>query len=122
MEFGGGLERRVCSLAMETEKVVIFVSEIASFGRNFAASISSASQTKAASTQENTSQILNSRSSSDVPAAPINAAVGGKASLQPKRTPVTEREIEAILVRKTYFTTLEFTVHSFHIGENNLGH
>ncbi|KAL5744806.1 hypothetical protein ACOSP7_027676 [Xanthoceras sorbifolium] len=58
----------------------------------------SASQTKAASTQENTSQILNSRSSSDVPAAPINAAVGGKASLQPKRTPVTEREIEAILL------------------------
>ncbi|KAG5533867.1 hypothetical protein RHGRI_027908 [Rhododendron griersonianum] len=34
---------------------------------------------------------------SDVPAAPINTAVGGKASLQPKRTPVSEREIDAIL-------------------------
>ncbi|XP_015878228.3 uncharacterized protein LOC107414599 isoform X1 [Ziziphus jujuba] len=36
--------------------------------------------------------------SSDVPAPPINTAVGGKASLQPKRTPVTDREIEAILL------------------------
>ncbi|XP_058184120.1 uncharacterized protein LOC131301739 [Rhododendron vialii] len=35
---------------------------------------------------------------SDVPAAPINTAVGGKASLQPKRTPVSEREIDAILL------------------------
>lgn len=33
-----------------------------------------------------------------MPAPPSNAAVGGKASLQPKRTPVSEREIEAILV------------------------
>ncbi|XWS37966.1 hypothetical protein CRYUN_Cryun19dG0090200 [Craigia yunnanensis] len=39
-----------------------------------------------------------SRSSSDVPAPPINTAVGGKASLLPKRTPVSEREIEAILL------------------------
>ncbi|GFY83424.1 hypothetical protein Acr_03g0001980 [Actinidia rufa] len=39
-----------------------------------------------------------SMSSSDVPAAPINTAVGGKASLQPKRTPVSDREIDAILV------------------------
>ncbi|XVF10043.1 hypothetical protein REPUB_Repub07fG0149800 [Reevesia pubescens] len=38
------------------------------------------------------------RSSSDVPAPPINTAVGGKASLLPKRTPVSEKEIEAILV------------------------
>ncbi|WRX16935.1 hypothetical protein QQP08_009422 [Theobroma cacao] len=38
------------------------------------------------------------RSRSDVPAPPINTAVGGKASLLPKRTPVSEREIEAILV------------------------
>ncbi|OAY48445.1 uncharacterized protein LOC110617355 [Manihot esculenta] len=37
-------------------------------------------------------------SRSDVPAPPSNAAVGGKASLQPKRTPVSEREIEAILL------------------------
>ncbi|KAF7131835.1 hypothetical protein RHSIM_Rhsim09G0205000 [Rhododendron simsii] len=35
---------------------------------------------------------------SDVPAAPINTAVGGKASFQPKRTPVSEREIDAILL------------------------
>ncbi|CAL5405297.1 unnamed protein product [Camellia sinensis] len=35
---------------------------------------------------------------SDVPAAPINTAVGGQASLQPKRTPVTDREIEAVLI------------------------
>ncbi|KAK4797322.1 hypothetical protein SAY86_029648 [Trapa natans] len=35
---------------------------------------------------------------SDVPAAPSNMAVGGKATLQPKRTPVSDREIEAILV------------------------
>ncbi|KAG7981331.1 hypothetical protein I3843_05G228300 [Carya illinoinensis] len=36
-------------------------------------------------------------SKSDVPAAPTNTAVGGKASLQPKRTPVSDKEIEAIL-------------------------
>lgn len=35
---------------------------------------------------------------SDVPAPPTNMAVGGKATLQPKRTPVSDREIEAILV------------------------
>lgn len=40
------------------------------------------------------------RTMSDVPAAPINTAVGGKASLQPKRTPVSDREIDAILVSK----------------------
>ncbi|TXG71225.1 hypothetical protein EZV62_006160 [Acer yangbiense] len=56
--------------------------------------------TKAVSTKENTHKILNSRTSSDVPAAPINTAEGGKASLQPKRTPVSEREIEAILVKQ----------------------
>ncbi|KAG2709626.1 hypothetical protein I3760_05G248300 [Carya illinoinensis] len=37
-------------------------------------------------------------SKSDVPAAPTNTAVGGKASLQPKRTPVSDKEIEAILL------------------------
>ncbi|KAJ9679820.1 hypothetical protein PVL29_021666 [Vitis rotundifolia] len=36
-------------------------------------------------------------STSEVPAPPINTAMGGKASLQPKRTPVSDREIEAIL-------------------------
>ncbi|KAG9448284.1 hypothetical protein H6P81_014412 [Aristolochia fimbriata] len=36
--------------------------------------------------------------SSEVPAPPRNTTVGGKASLQPKRTPVSEREIEAILM------------------------
>ncbi|XP_039010918.1 uncharacterized protein LOC120139878 isoform X2 [Hibiscus syriacus] len=41
---------------------------------------------------------LIARSSSDVPAPPINTAVGGKASLLPKRTPVSEREIEAIML------------------------
>ena len=38
------------------------------------------------------------RSSSEVPASPQNTAAGGKASLQPKRTPVTDREIEAVMV------------------------
>ncbi|XVF51003.1 hypothetical protein PTKIN_Ptkin04bG0148900 [Pterospermum kingtungense] len=42
--------------------------------------------------------ISRSRSRSDVPAPPLNTAVGGKASLLPKRTPVSEREIEAILL------------------------
>ncbi|MBA0795960.1 hypothetical protein Gohar_006775 [Gossypium harknessii] len=44
--------------------------------------------------------IARSRLGSDVPAPPSNTAVGGKASLLPKRTPVSEREIEAILVSK----------------------
>ncbi|KAJ4822617.1 hypothetical protein Tsubulata_020948 [Turnera subulata] len=53
-------------------------------------------------TQSSTSATANtaprqfSMSKSDVPAPPSNTAVGGKASLQPKRTPVTDREIEAI--------------------------
>ncbi|KAK1269314.1 hypothetical protein QJS04_geneDACA008189 [Acorus gramineus] len=29
---------------------------------------------------------------------PANAGVGGKASVQPKRTPVTDKEIEAVMV------------------------
>ncbi|XP_057950399.1 uncharacterized protein LOC131145393 [Malania oleifera] len=37
-------------------------------------------------------------SRSDVPAAPKNTAVGGKASLLPKRTPVSDKEVEAILL------------------------
>ncbi|KAL9262633.1 hypothetical protein AKJ16_DCAP17363 [Drosera capensis] len=39
---------------------------------------------------------------SDVPRPPSNSAVGGQASLQPKRTPVTDREIEAILLGGDY--------------------
>ncbi|XP_058100398.1 uncharacterized protein LOC131245156 [Magnolia sinica] len=35
---------------------------------------------------------------SEVPAPPSNTALGGKASLQPKRTPVSDKEIEAILL------------------------
>ncbi|XP_042481815.1 uncharacterized protein LOC122062176 isoform X1 [Macadamia integrifolia] len=37
-------------------------------------------------------------SSSGALGAPTNASVGGKASDQPKRTPVSDREIEAILL------------------------
>ncbi|KAK9147273.1 hypothetical protein Scep_006030 [Stephania cephalantha] len=37
-------------------------------------------------------------SNSEVPAPPANTAVGGKATLQPKRTPVSDKEIDAILV------------------------
>lgn len=40
----------------------------------------------------------NVTASSDVPAAPKNTADGGKASLQPKRTPVSDKEIESIMV------------------------
>ncbi|XP_008783869.1 uncharacterized protein LOC103702974 [Phoenix dactylifera] len=42
--------------------------------------------------------IPNYRFKSDVPAPPSNTAIGGKASLLPKRTPVSEKEIEAILL------------------------
>ncbi|KAK9144003.1 hypothetical protein Syun_013403 [Stephania yunnanensis] len=37
-------------------------------------------------------------SNSEVPAPPANTAVGGKATLQPKRTPVSDKEIDAILL------------------------
>ncbi|KAG5394330.1 hypothetical protein IGI04_024293 [Brassica rapa subsp. trilocularis] len=40
----------------------------------------------------------NVTASSDVPAAPKNIADGGKASLQPKRTPVSDKEIESIML------------------------
>ncbi|KAJ0100246.1 hypothetical protein Patl1_20349 [Pistacia atlantica] len=55
------------------------------------------SASRSTPTNGSTDKNLSSRSSSDVPAPPINTAVGGKASLQPKRTPVSEKEIEAIL-------------------------
>ena len=40
-----------------------------------------------------------------VPVAPSNVGSGGKASLQPKRTPVSNEEIEAILVCKMRIPT-----------------
>ncbi|KAJ6887956.1 hypothetical protein NC652_029075 [Populus alba x Populus x berolinensis] len=51
-------------------------------------------QTQAASTDTEIHHFI--MSSSEVPASPANIAEGGKASLQPKRTPVSEREIEAV--------------------------
>ncbi|KAF9671136.1 hypothetical protein SADUNF_Sadunf12G0016100 [Salix dunnii] len=52
-------------------------------------------QTQGASTDTEIHHFI--MSSSEVPASPANIAEGGKASLQPKRTPVSEREIEAVL-------------------------
>ncbi|CAH8342508.1 unnamed protein product [Eruca vesicaria subsp. sativa] len=49
----------------------------------------------------------NVTASSDVPAAPKNIADGGKASLQPKRTPVSDKEIESIMVIDTFITKIE---------------
>ncbi|KAJ8452701.1 hypothetical protein Cgig2_005037 [Carnegiea gigantea] len=46
-----------------------------------------------------------STSKSDVPAPPSTSTAGGKASLQPKRTPVSEKEIEAILFECTHGVT-----------------
>jgi hypothetical protein len=40
----------------------------------------------------------NYRFTSDVPSAPSHNAVGGPASQLPKRTPLSEEEIEAIMV------------------------
>eukprot|EP01018_Ginkgo_biloba_P036704 Gb_38529 [translate_table: standard] len=34
----------------------------------------------------------------EIPHAPRNTTIGGRASIQPKRTPVSEKEIEAILL------------------------
>ncbi|XP_039035616.1 uncharacterized protein LOC120172144 [Hibiscus syriacus] len=53
---------------------------------------------------------LIARSSSDVPAPPINTAVGEKASLLPKRTPASEREFEAILTQDQNPSTSNPTV------------
>ncbi|OMO88405.1 hypothetical protein CCACVL1_08409 [Corchorus capsularis] len=58
----------------------------------------SGSGTQATSKDGNIADRLISRTKSDVPAPPINTAVGGKASLLPKRTPVSDKEIEAILL------------------------
>ncbi|KAL6602787.1 hypothetical protein ACP70R_043148 [Stipagrostis hirtigluma subsp. patula] len=43
-------------------------------------------------------QIKNYRFRSDVPSPPSHTAVGGSASLLPKRKPLTEEEIEAIML------------------------
>jgi hypothetical protein len=40
---------------------------------------------------------------SEVPAPPSNTALGGKASLLPKRTPVSEEEIDVIMVTHTLY-------------------
>ncbi|CAL9081472.1 unnamed protein product, partial [Musa textilis] len=53
------------------------------------------SQPKAASSSGNARSY---RFRSHVPAPPSYTAVGGKASLLPKRTPISDKEIEAILV------------------------
>ncbi|KAM0944519.1 hypothetical protein DsansV1_C11g0109681 [Dioscorea sansibarensis] len=58
-------------------------------------------------TSSPTGQAPSYRFKSDVPAAPSNTAVGGKASLLPKRTPVSEKEIEAILVSGVPFKVSE---------------
>ncbi|KAJ4705847.1 Coatomer subunit gamma-1 [Melia azedarach] len=58
----------------------------------------SVSETQPTPTTGNTTQNLLSRSRSGIPAVPANTGVGGQASLQPKRTPVTNREIEAVLL------------------------
>ncbi|CAL5038809.1 unnamed protein product [Urochloa humidicola] len=43
-------------------------------------------------------EIKNYRFRSDVPSPPSHTAVGGPASLLPKRKPLTEEEIEAIML------------------------
>uniref|UniRef100_A0A803L2M6 Uncharacterized protein n=1 Tax=Chenopodium quinoa TaxID=63459 RepID=A0A803L2M6_CHEQI len=54
------------------------------------------SQPKPPSGNTNTRKL--STSKSDVPAPPNSTGGGGKASLQPKRTPVSDKEMEAILL------------------------
>ncbi|KAF3432837.1 hypothetical protein FNV43_RR23939 [Rhamnella rubrinervis] len=58
----------------------------------------SVSPSGSGSTSDTQQHAKTNRTRSDVPAAPTDTAVGGKASLQPKRTPVSDREIEAILL------------------------
>lgn len=52
-------------------------------------------------------EIKNYRFRSDVPSPPSHTAVGGPASLLPKRKPLTEEEIEAIMVC-LLFTKLKY--------------
>ncbi|CBI34484.3 hypothetical protein PVL29_001639 [Vitis rotundifolia] len=56
----------------------------------------SASASQAVSADGNAQQSSFTRMK--VPVAPSNVGSGGKASLQPKRTPVSNEEIEAILL------------------------
>jgi hypothetical protein len=76
----------------------------------------STSQTQHTSTKKDTHKIT--ISGSDVPAGPINTAVGGKASLQPKRTPVSDKEIEAILVRKIFRRIIKIKILGVGINQN----
>lgn len=70
--------------------------------------VGSVSQAPVASSHENSITL-----ESDVPAPPTNTAVGGNASVQPKRTPVSEREIEAILVSKNFVLSVILDSHSW---------
>lgn len=56
----------------------------------------SSSQPQVASTAGDPNQVVFSRS--NVSGVPSNVALGGKASLQPKRTPMSQEEIDAILL------------------------
>ncbi|KAJ0238096.1 hypothetical protein HA466_0242120 [Hirschfeldia incana] len=62
------------------------------FPRRHASSSSSAISSGSSGGKKNVT------ASSDVPATPKNTADGGKASLQPKRTPVSDKEIEYIML------------------------
>ncbi|KAK9665267.1 hypothetical protein RND81_14G101600 [Saponaria officinalis] len=54
------------------------------------------SQTKATAGSVSANKV--STSKSDVPSPPSSSGGGGKASLQPKRTPLSDKEIEAVLL------------------------
>ncbi|XP_031391683.1 uncharacterized protein LOC116203865 [Punica granatum] len=63
---------------------------------NTSASVSAGAQLEAASASGSLGNVSMPRS--DVPASPSDMAVGGKATLQPKRTPVSDQEIEAVML------------------------
>ncbi|XP_024314559.1 uncharacterized protein LOC112270726 [Brachypodium distachyon] len=50
----------------------------------------------------------NYRFKSDVPSPPSHTAVGGPASQLPKRKPLSEEEIEAIMVRSLFLQMLKY--------------
>ncbi|KAF8667871.1 hypothetical protein HU200_052494 [Digitaria exilis] len=58
--------------------------------------------------------IKNYRFRSDVPSPPSHTAVGGPASLLPKRKPLTEEEIEAIMVF-SFFTDADILVQMLYL-------
>lgn len=68
--------------------------------KNFIAGSASETQAASPATDANLSFFSSSNAS---------AAVGGKASLQPRRTPVSKEEIEAVLVWKISFLVLGFS-------------